>query len=62
MLNSMRIYLKELLKPIDLISDLGIVVQEHAPKSEELAANQANQDAVNPIENEIGKTTDPVRM
>ena len=45
-----------------MISDLGIVVQEHAPKSEELAANQANQDAVNPIENEIGKTTDPVRM
>jgi len=47
---------------VEMISDLGIVVQEHAPKSEELAANQANQDAVNPIENEIGKTTDPVRM
>tara|TARA_B110000116_G_scaffold33166_1_gene25260 strand:+ start:15690 stop:17597 length:1908 start_codon:yes stop_codon:yes gene_type:complete len=47
---------------VEMISDLGIVVQEHAPKSEELAANQANQDAINPIENEIGKTTDPVRM
>ena len=39
---------------VEMISDLGIVVQEHAPKSEELAANQENQDAVNPIENEIG--------
>ncbi|MDG2296715.1 MAG: RNA polymerase sigma factor RpoD [Gammaproteobacteria bacterium] len=47
---------------VEMISDLGIVVQEHAPKSEELTANQVNQDAVNPIENEIGKTTDPVRM
>ena len=47
---------------VEMISDLGIVVQEHAPKSEELAANQVNQEAVNPIENEIGKTTDPVRM
>jgi len=47
---------------VEMISDLGIVVQEHAPKSAELAANQENQDAVNPIENEIGKTTDPVRM
>ena len=47
---------------VEMISDLGIVVQEHAPKSEELTANQINQEAVNPIENEIGKTTDPVRM
>ena len=47
---------------VEMISDLGIVVQEHAPKSEELTANQVNQEAVNPIENEIGKTTDPVRM
>ena len=48
---------------VEMISDLGIVVQEHAPKSEEIAANQTNQeDAINPIENEIGKTTDPVRM
>ncbi len=47
---------------VEMISDLGIVVQEHAPKSEELAAIQVNQEAVNPIENEIGKTTDPVRM
>ena len=47
---------------VEMISDLGIVVQEHAPKSEELADNQVNQEAVNPIENEIGKTTDPVRM
>ena len=46
-----------------MISDLGIVVQEHAPKSEEIASNQTNQeDVTNPIENEIGKTTDPVRM
>ena len=46
-----------------MISDLGIVVQEHAPKSEEIASNQNNQeDVTNPIENEIGKTTDPVRM
>ena len=48
---------------VERISDLGIVVQEHAPKSEEIASNQTNQeDAINPIENEIGKTTDPVRM
>ena len=48
---------------VEMISDLGIVVQEHAPKSEEIASNQNNQeDATNPIENEIGKTTDPVRM
>ena len=48
---------------VEMISDLGIVVQEHAPKSEEIASNQNNQeDAINPIENEIGKTTDPVRM
>ena len=48
---------------VEMISDLGIVVQEHAPKSEEIASNQTNQeDAINPIENEIGKTTDPVRM
>jgi len=47
---------------VEMISDLGIVVQEHAPKSEELTANQINQETVNPIENEIGKTTDPVRM
>ncbi len=48
---------------VEMISDLGIVVQEHAPKSEEIASNQTNQeDATNPIENEIGKTTDPVRM
>ena len=48
---------------VEMISDLGIVVQEHAPKSEEIASKQTNQeDAINPIENEIGKTTDPVRM
>ncbi len=48
---------------VEMISDLGIVVQEHAPKSEEIASNQNNQeDSSNPIENEIGKTTDPVRM
>ena len=48
---------------VEMISDLGIVVQEHAPKSEEIASNQSNQeDVTNPIENEIGKTTDPVRM
>ena len=48
---------------VEMISDLGIVVQEHAPKSEEIASNQNNQeDVINPIENEIGKTTDPVRM
>ena len=48
---------------VEMISDLGIVVQEHAPKSEEIASNQTNQeDTINPIENEIGKTTDPVRM
>ncbi len=48
---------------VEMISDLGIVVQEHAPKSEEIASSQENQgDATNPIENEIGKTTDPVRM
>ena len=48
---------------VEMISDLGIVVQEHAPKSEEIVSNQSNQeDVTNPIENEIGKTTDPVRM
>jgi RNA polymerase primary sigma factor len=48
---------------VEMISDLGIVVQEHAPKSEEIASSQENQgDVTNPIENEIGKTTDPVRM
>ena len=48
---------------VEMIRDLGIVVQEHAPKSEEIASNQNNQeDVTNPIENEIGKTTDPVRM
>ena len=48
---------------VEMISDLGIVVQEHAPKSEEIASSQTNQeDTINPIENEIGKTTDPVRM
>ena len=48
---------------VEMISDLGIVVQEHAPKSEEISTNQNNQEDVNnPIENEIGKTTDPVRM
>ena len=47
---------------VEMISDLGIVVQEHAPKSEEISTNQSNQDVNNPIENEIGKTTDPVRM
>ena len=48
---------------VEMISDLGIVVQEHAPKSEEISTNQNNQEDIsNPIENEIGKTTDPVRM
>ena len=48
---------------VEMISDLGIIVQEHAPKSEEISNNQDNrEDVTNPIENEIGKTTDPVRM
>ena len=39
-----------------MISDLGFIVQEDAPKSVEISNNQDyREDVTNPIENEIGK-------
>ena len=67
----MRIYLKELLKLIDLdeivemISDLGISRSRSMLPTIGRASSQSSDTSrshVNPIENEIGKTTDPVRM
>jgi len=48
---------------VEMINDLGISVEEHAPTTEQIA-NAVNDDAAttNPVESEIGKTTDPVRM
>jgi RNA polymerase primary sigma factor len=48
---------------VEMINDLGISVEEHAPTTEQIA-NTVNDDAgaANPVESEIGKTTDPVRM
>jgi RNA polymerase primary sigma factor len=45
-----------------MISDMGISVQEHAKKATDDATEANDQENINPIENEIGKTTDPVRM
>ena len=48
---------------VEMINDLGISVREHAPNPEEIAnAVNADPDTTNPVESEIGKTTDPVRM
>ena len=46
---------------VEMISDMGISVQEHANKASN-DENTNDQETINPIENEIGKTTDPVRM
>jgi len=49
---------------VEMINDLGISVEEYAPNPEQIAkaANNTDPDTVNPVESEIGKTTDPVRM
>ena len=47
---------------VEMISDMGISVQEHANKASDGESTSNDQEAINPIENEIGKTTDPVRM
>jgi len=47
---------------VEMISDMGISVQEHANKASEGESASNDQETINPIENEIGKTTDPVRM
>ena len=48
---------------VEMINDLGISVQERAPNPEEIAnAVNVDPDTTNPVESEIGKTTDPVRM
>ena len=48
---------------VEMINDLGISVQVRAPSPEEIAnAANADPDTTNPVESEIGKTTDPVRM
>jgi len=47
---------------VEMISDMGISVQEHANKASEGESTVNDQEVINPIENEIGKTTDPVRM
>ena len=47
---------------VEMISDMGISVQEHANKASQGESTTNDQETINPIENEIGKTTDPVRM
>ena len=48
---------------VDMINDLGISVRERAPNPVEIAnAVPVDPDTRNPVESEIGKTTDPVRM
>ena len=47
---------------VEMISDMGISVQEHANKASDNDESTNGQETINPIENEIGKTTDPVRM
>ena len=47
---------------VEMISDMGISVQEHANKASDTGNDNNNEETINPIENEIGKTTDPVRM
>ncbi len=46
---------------VEMITDMGISVQEHANKVTN-DDSTSDQETINPIENEIGKTTDPVRM
>ena len=48
---------------VEMINDLGISVRVRAPSPEEIAnAANADPDTTSPVESEIGKTTDPVRM
>ena len=48
---------------VDMINDLGISVRERAPNPVEVAnAIPVDPDTTHPVESEIGKTTDPVRM
>ena len=47
---------------VEMITELGIIVQEGAPTTQQLEQSLDTQETTNPIENEIGKTTDPVRM
>ena len=48
---------------VNMINDLGISVEERAPNAERLANDVgAEPNPTNPVESEIGKTTDPVRM
>ena len=48
---------------VELINDLGISVQEHAPKAEQnINTVSTDPDATVTTGSEIGKTTDPVRM
>ena len=48
---------------VDMINDLGVSVRERAPNPVEIAnAVPVDPDTTNPVESEIGKTTDPVRM
>ena len=48
---------------VELINDLGISVQEHAPKAEQNTnTNTTDPDVTATAGSEIGKTTDPVRM
>ena len=48
---------------VEMINDLGVSVRVRAPSPEEIAnAANADPDTTNPVESEIGKTTDPVRM
>ena len=48
---------------VEMINDLGISVRVRAPSPEEIAnAANVDPDTTNPVESEIGKTTDPVRM
>ena len=48
---------------VEMINDLGISVQEHAPKAEQNTNTlNADPDTTTTTESEIGKTTDPVRM
>ena len=48
---------------VELINDLGISVQEHAPNAQQnTGAVNTDPDATATTESEIGKTTDPVRM
>jgi len=48
---------------VEMINDLGISVREYAPNPEQIAkAANTDPDTINPVESEIGKTTDPVRM